>query len=139
MTPGALADLHARCFTVPAPFSIAAFTGFLASPHCFLCTRPHGFALGRSVAGEAELLTLAVDPDHRRRGTGRALLSAFDKQAMARGADRAFLEVAARNHAAIALYTVHGYIESGRRKAYYRHPGGVPDDAILMDRRLARN
>lgn len=139
MTPQALADLHARCFTVPKPFSAVAFDAFLSSPLCFLCTLPHGFALGRAVAGEAELLTLSVDPDHRRHGTGRALLTAFEIQAAKRQADRAFLEVAAENHAALALYSFHGYIESGRRAGYYRHPDGTPEDAILMERWLTRN
>ena len=138
MTPQALADLHARCFTVPKPFSNAAFEVFLASPHCFLCTLPHGFALGRAVAGEAELLTLAVDPDHRRGGTGCALLAAFEAQAKTQNARRAFLEVAASNHAAIALYRTHGYTESGRRRGYYGQSGVQPEDAILMDRLLTQ-
>jgi [ribosomal protein S18]-alanine N-acetyltransferase len=139
VTPTVLAQFHARCFTVPKPFSVAAFEELLAFEYNFLCSLPQGFALGRAIADEAELLTLAVDPDHRRHGTGRALLGRFEAEAMARGADRAFLEVAAGNHAAIMLYSTRGYTESGRRKGYYRHPTLPPEDAILMERRLTQN
>ncbi|MCG6904514.1 MAG: GNAT family N-acetyltransferase [Rhodobacter sp.] len=138
MTPAALAELHAQCFRVPAPFTARAFSAFLASPHCFLCTLPHGFALGRAVAGEAELLTLAVHPDHRRAGTGRALLDGFEATARARDAQMAFLEVSAENAGAIALYAAAGYAESGRRAGYYRDSDGSKCDAILMERSLTR-
>src|SRR5512143_3140715 len=45
-----------------------------------------GFALGRVAADEAELLTIAVVPDYRRRGAGRALLEAIVAHARAAGA-----------------------------------------------------
>jgi len=136
VTPEALAALHARCFTVPKPFSAAAFESLLAPEYSYVCTLPHGFALGRTIAGEAELLTLAVDPDRRRHGTGRALLIGFEAEAMARGADRAFLEVAANNAPAIGLYRASGYTESGRRHAYYREPDSTGVAAILMTKPL---
>ena len=136
MTPAALAALHGRCFTVPRPFTEAEFTEFLASGLCFLCTAPQGFALGRVTVDEAELVTLAVEPDARRRGLGRRLLSSFENMARGRGATRAFLEVAAENAAARALYTTQGYRESGRRRGYYRTPDGARIDAILMDKPL---
>ena len=108
----------------------------LGSPGAFAVTSKHGFALGRAVAGEAELLTVVVDPAHRRSGDGRRLLAAFEAGAAARGATAAFLEVAADNGAARGLYEGAGYSVTGRRRAYYARPGG-PVDAILMTKTLS--
>lgn len=129
MTPDRLADLHARCFALPRPWSAAEFADLLDSPHAFLLTRPHGFLLGRTVADEAELLTLAVAPEARCQGLARDLLSEFVATSRTRGAVRAFLEVAADNIPAQALYRATGWHEAGRRRRYY-----APDlDAIVMD------
>jgi ribosomal-protein-alanine N-acetyltransferase len=87
------------------------------------------------VAGEAELLTIAVDPAHRRQGLGRTLVEAFLAEARQRGAETAFLEVAEDNTAARTLYTAAGFTQTGRRKGYYRGAGRVVD-AILMGRTL---
>jgi ribosomal-protein-alanine N-acetyltransferase len=138
VTPEDLAALHARCFRTPKPWSAADFSGFLADPLCFLLVEGDaGFLLGRAVAGEAELLTLAVSPDARRRGLGRKLVARFLYQARLRGADSAFLEVSAENAAAIALYESAGFTPSGRRSGYYRAPDGTRVDALVMHRELA--
>lgn len=128
MRPQALAALHARCFTVPPPWSAGAFAEALAQPGAMLLTAPDAFLLGRTAAGEAELLTLAVAPEGRRRGTARALCDRFAARARAAGADAAFLEVAADNAAARALYAGCGWVEAGRRPRYY----GLRLDAVVM-------
>src|SRR5690606_8856892 len=51
-----------------------------------------GFVLWRGAAGEEEILLIAVHPDHRRKGIGRALLDRFAAEARERGTDRLFLE-----------------------------------------------
>ncbi len=91
-----------------------------------------GFALCRVAADEAELLTIAVQPDERRRGAGRALLAAVIDHARAAGACSLFLEVGADNAAALALYGQTGFQAVGHRKSYYRRGGGPPADAIVM-------
>lgn len=93
---------------------------------------PAGFALFRAFAGEAELLTISVLPEARRRGLGARLLAACEEGARARGAARLFLEVAAGNTAARALYERAGYSECGRRKDYYQRPDGSRDDALVL-------
>lgn len=133
MTPDDLAAIHARCFTRPRPWAAAEFAALLDSPRAFLLVRPWGFLLGRTVADEAELLTLAVAPDARRRGIGRDLVAEFAATSRARGAARAFLEVAADNAAAQALYHAAGWRESGRRRRYY----GPEQDAVVMTLPLA--
>lgn len=134
--PEALAALHARCFTVPRPWSTAEFADLVAAPGVFLLTDGQGFALGRIVADEAELLTLAVVPETRRQGTGRALMARFDAAARAGGADHAFLEVAADNAAARALYARCGWAEAGRRPRYYATGDGRAVDALILTKFL---
>lgn len=137
MTPEALAALHRRCFTSPPPWGAADFAAMLADPLVFLLVEGDaGFLLGRAVAGEAELLTLAVAPEARRRGLARRLVTRFLYQARLRGAARAFLEVSAGNAAAAALYDSAGFAEAGRRKGYYAAPGGGRADAVVMARAL---
>lgn len=138
MTPGALAALHRDCFTTPRPWTAAEFSDLLADPHVWLEGVPQGFALGRAVAGEAELLTLAVAPTARRQGLGRGLLSAFEAGAAARGAMDVFLEVSSANHAARSLYATQGYLEAGLRRRYYRDPDGAEIDGIVMRKLLKR-
>lgn len=137
MTPAAMAALHARCFTTPRPWTAAEFAALLAEPPVFATLAETGFALGRVVADEAELLTIAVAPEARRQGEGRALLDGFLRTARARGAETAFLEVAADNAAALALYRWSGFAEAGRRRGYYHSPGNPPVDALVMVKSLA--
>ena len=83
-------------------------------------------------AGEAELLRIAVDPDRRGAGLGRALLSACERELAALGIRELHLEVRVSNAAARALYGRSGWRESGLRKAYYRDG----EDAALYTKRL---
>lgn len=137
MTPDALADLHALCFVTPRPWRAAEFRDLLQSPGVFVETVADGFVMGRVIADEAELLTIAVHPDARRAGLGRRLLQEFTHVARMHGAIRAFMEVAADNHAARALYAAGGFRECGRRKGYYRQPDGAATDALVLERALA--
>ena len=91
-----------------------------------------GFALFALAADEAEVLTIAVRPDHRRKGLARALFTAARGELARQGAARIFLEVAADNHAAIALYAAVGFDRTGRRPGYYRRPDGARVDALTM-------
>ncbi len=138
MTPEGLAILHARAFTTPRPWNAEEFVGWMADPLAFLLVEGDaGFLLGRAVAGEAELLTLAVAPEARGRGLGYRLVSRFLYQARLRGAELAFLEVAENNAPARAVYVRAGFAESGRRRGYYRTPQGRPVDALMLRRVLA--
>ncbi len=80
-------------------------------------------------ADEGEVLNLAVLPEHRRKGIGRALLEALRDEACCRGCARLFLEVASRNEAALALYAAAGFEKAGIRKNFYSKQ---KDDAVIM-------
>ena len=85
MTPAELAAIHAEAMTRPPPWSEGALAEQIADPHVHMHAAEGGFALGRTLAGESELLTIAVRPAARRRGTGAALLAAYEAEAGARG------------------------------------------------------
>lgn len=137
MTMAGLATLHARSFTTPRAWTERELAALVEDPLCFLLldgprSAPQGFLIGRSVAGEAELLTLAVAPEARRAGIGKQLVQGFLATARARAAETAFLEVAADNAAAQALYLTQGFAETGRRRGYYQRPDGTRLDALVM-------
>lgn len=53
------------------------------------------------------------------------------------GATRAFLEVAATNSPARALYAAEGWEQVGQRPRYYTAPDGSRPDALVLARDLA--
>lgn len=133
MTPQQLATLHARCFAEgPRPWSVAEFSDFIASNLDTVLHTPNALAVVRVVAGEAELLTICVDPDAQGAGLGRTMLDRVMADAQQRGAESMFLEVAADNAAARALYHAAGFTLSGLRKGYYRRAIGPMDALVLM-------
>jgi len=97
---------------------------------------PLGFIVVRAVAGEAEILTLAVHPEARRQGLGRALVDSAATTAQTLGAEAFWLEVATDNAAATALYAAAGFEAAGRRPGYYGRKGGERVDAVVMRRLL---
>ena len=98
-------------------------------------SRPLGFSLIRTVAGESELLLLAVAPASQKRGVGRRLLDHFLDRARADGARRVHLEVRDGNPA-IAMYRAAGFKPAGRRRNYYRGRDGRQFDALTFARSL---
>lgn len=134
---GLLAALHAKAFEGGEIWDEAAFCALLASPGTDSLVAldgeaPAGFILMRTIAGEAEMLTLAVLPSARRAGLGRALVEAGLEAARGRGAASAFLEVSVNNIAALALYRAAGWDAAGHRARYYRDGS----DAIILSRGL---
>lgn len=142
-TPDApkMAGLHAEAMP-DEPWDAAALTAILDGGARGLGTRDGdgallGFVLVRTAADEAEILTICVGEAARRRGVGAALLRAACAAAAKDGAETMFLEVAADNDAAQALYAAAGFAEVGRRRGYYRR-GESKVDAIVMSASLKR-
>lgn len=119
-----LAQLHASAFPLAEAWSADAIAVMLRLPGTFALLvhdegEPAGFALARATADEAELLTIAVRPEARRRGHARMLLRGLAMEAAARGAAALFLEVSEANEAGRALYAALGAEQVGRRARYY--------------------
>ena len=129
-----LASAHAQAFD--APWDEPTLAGFLAGPGAYALVAvdgdTHGMVLCRAVAGEAEVLTLAVPPWARRRGVGLALMTAAIGVARAAGAEAMFLEVEVGNAPAVGLYERLGFMRAGLRKAYYDRGAEPRADALVM-------
>lgn len=134
-----LGELHARAFD--KGWSAGEIAKLMENTAVFaLISRgpeAQGFVMAWAAAGDAELLTVAVVPEARRKGVGASLVTSAGVAALVRGAASMHLEVAEDNAAARALYSKLGYEEAGRRHAYYAGEGGSVD-AIVMRRTLPR-
>ena len=128
----AAVEIEARCFC--APWSAEAFSSSMASGHnrFFLAIEdgaPVGYIGMQLLPPEGDILNLAVLPEYRRRGLGRALLDAAFEACRKGKIESLMLEVRASNAAAQGLYTSAGFQPVGRRKGFYTAPA---EDAVLM-------
>lgn len=115
------------------PWSATAFAGMLSGPRTRMqVVTDSGSVVGYAVLllapPDADLADLAIAPDARGRGLGRALLDAVIAAARDAGVSRIFLEVRESNAPAIALYERAGFAECGKRSRYYRDP---VEDALV--------
>ena len=140
---GLLAALHERCFR-PSGGEVwdeASIAGLLDTPGTFAVIAedrtagPVGLLIGRNAGPDAEILTIGILPETRRAGHGRVLIEEAARLAAGNGAGALFLEVAADNTTALALYDGCGFSPVGRRRSYYRRKSG-PVDAVILRRSL---
>jgi ribosomal-protein-alanine N-acetyltransferase len=94
---------------------------------------PAGFLVAGCETHEWEIENIVVAEAVRNQGWGAQLVVQFLDLARSRGAEAVLLEVRETNGAARALYKKLGFVETGRRRKYYRHP---EEDAILYRLRL---
>ena len=119
------------------PWSPGSLLSSFESPHSvFLAATDEGgellgYAVMYCIAGEAEILNIAVSPAARRRGIGSALMEEMLRRGESAGCELFFLEARESNSAAIALYEKYSFRAVGRRKRYYTRP---TEDAIEMQR-----
>ena len=88
-----------------------------------------GYCSYRLVADELQINNVAVRPQHRRLGMGRALVEAAVAHGRRGGARMAILEVRRSNAGAQALYSRLGFRQIGQRPRYYEHP---EEDALIF-------
>lgn len=136
-----LAALSEACFD-ESHWNRKAVAEALAMPGAFglmvlVEDAPAGFLLARVAADECEILSLAVQPSHRRRGLARRLLREALAQAASAGGRSAFLEVGEDNDGARKLYLSEGFDPVGRRPEYYHRPRGTATAALILRRELA--
>jgi len=129
---GAVARLHALCFPA-SPWPENSCREMLEIPGTAALLHPHGFLVLRIAGGEAEILSVGVDPQERGNGLGMRLVARALAAARNGGATSVFLEVSEKNLSALFLYRKSGFSEVGRRKNYYVRQGSG-EDAIIMRR-----
>ena len=135
----AVLDIERRSFA--QPWSRAFFEKELATPFARLVVtveeavpRPQviGYTCRWRVTDEVHLLNVAVHPERRGLGHGRALVAAVVAEAEAARGRVVYLEVRAGNVIARRLYRQLGFKDLGVRRGYY----GPGQDAIVMELRL---
>ena len=134
-----LAELHRAIFTAPWDqiWSEESLAQILAMPGArgWLLedgSAPLGFVLARFTLDEGEILLTGILPGARGKGHARRLMQAAITAAREAGVARLFLEYAAPNAAAGALYRGLGFAQIGTRRDYYRDIAGAPCDAVTM-------
>jgi ribosomal-protein-alanine N-acetyltransferase len=98
----------------------------------FNATEMDAYIVAMPVLDEVHLLNITVKPCLQGQGLGRYLLQHLQAWAQSQNAQSIWLEVRASNSKAIALYLAYGFIQKGRRKAYYPDAAGKREDAIVM-------
>ena len=88
-----------------------------------------GYINYRFIAGEGELMRIAVLPEFRGLGYSRKLMDVMVEAASKNQITDLTLEVRAGNEAAIGLYKAYGFVEEAIRKGYYHNP---TEDARIM-------
>lgn len=136
MTPDALARTHLSAFGIEKAWDAATFAKYLNDPAVMIKGDNTCFVLGRVTLDEAEILTVATAPSHRRQGLADKALAGFLELVALAGAKTVFLEVAENNTAAKALYVKSGFRTVGERKNYYRQKGEAPVTALILRRDL---
>ena len=127
-----IAELEQICFS--DPWVEAAVRSELENPLSYWLVALDGEVLAgyigsQTVLGEADIMNVAVAPEYRRKGIGRALLVRLQEDLCAKEVHSLTLEVRASNEPAIALYESLGYVQVGRRPNYYHKP---KEDALIL-------
>ncbi len=128
--------IETLCFS--QPWSEAALSEELDNPlACFLVAEQEGTVAAyggmHCVAGEAYVTNIAVHPDYRGQGLGKAITCALIEAATNRGMTTISLEVRESNTIAISLYTSLAFALIGKRPGFYQQP---KEDALIMTRQI---
>ena len=131
-----IAALEKLCFS--DPWSEGSIAAELNNPlSCWLVAEHEGAVLGyigsQSVCGEADMMNVAVHPEHRRKGIAEALVTALIQTLRRNDVMSLTLEVRISNEPAKKLYEKLGFLQAGCRKNYYRHP---KEDALILRKEL---
>ena len=137
------ADYEAECARQLAMYDGERGVAFVVteipeSPRlCTMCApeepRIIAFATVFFAPDEGQIVNVATHPDYRRRGAGRMLMEAIEKDAHGRGFTLLSLEVRVSNEPAIELYKRYGFETAGVRKGFYTAPR---EDAYVMLKNL---
>lgn len=128
----AIMDIERSAHFHPWPDSVVK--RYLEKPDTAFVIEEHeqvsGYAVITLIAGEAELLMVAVHPSFQGKGAGRMLMDFLLDFLVQEGAEQWFLDVRESNQKAIALYESMGFCQAGVRPNYYPTAQGK-EDALL--------
>ena len=122
-----IVELHKQCFP-NKPWSESDFME-LKKSGCEIVSSKNGFIVWRTVADEAEIITIGVAPDARRNGIAETMIILMEQELKKQNVVNVFLEVSEVNYPAIKLYEKMGFVVAGKRPKYY---DGT--DAIIMSK-----
>ena len=127
-----IAALEQRCFS--DPWSEKSIASELENPLAMWLVALDGeevvgYVGSQTVLGETDMMNLAVSPEARRQGTGRALVQALIDGLAKNGSHSLMLEVRVSNAPARTLYESLGFFQVGRRPKYYVNP---KEDALIL-------
>lgn len=125
-------QLERACFS--DPWSENAIKSELSNPLSYWLVALDGdYVIGyvgsQAVLGEADMMNLAVAPEHRRDGVGMRLVRTLIDGLKGMDCHCLTLEVRVSNDPAIRLYEKMGFAQVGRRPNYYFHP---KEDALIL-------
>jgi ribosomal-protein-alanine N-acetyltransferase len=130
---GAILGIERRSFPTPWTewmfVSHLKFTGISVNLVLETGEGISGYAIAWVAYDEIHLLSIAVGPEHRRLGYGRALIEEIIRCGRARGGSLVVLEVREGNEPARNFYKNMGFEVIGKRKRYYIDTG---EDAFVM-------
>ncbi|MGV6839513.1 MAG: GNAT family N-acetyltransferase [Planktomarina sp.] len=131
-----MAATYALCFPESRAWSAQEMQKLLDDPQTLCFGDNAAFLIVSYVLDEAEILTLAVHPNQRRKGKALDLLHICEATLLDVNVTRLFLEVAEDNDAAHALYKKGGFKTIGRRKGYYKRSSKPSVDALILEKHL---
>lgn len=131
----AIAQLEKLCFS--EPWSEETILEYISAGNKFFTAVCGGKVLGyigiSCVLDEGYIANVAVFPEARKKGVGKALIQRVFGLASDEGLSFVSLEVRESNIPAISLYKKMGFKTEGRRKNFYRNPD---EDALILTKRF---
>ena len=134
-----LMGLSVRCFRGSETYNRETFEYLLREPHILAYQtvtkegRIAGFVFILVNKGRiAHITTIAVAPEHRKRGVAQLLLDHTERALFAKDLESVVLEVRVSNRAAQNLYTNRGFVIIQKLPSYYNDG----EDAFLMSKSL---
>ena len=131
-----MAQIHREAFVLERPWTAEEFDHLAAQPSSKILSVADCFVFGRLTLEELEILTIACSPSEQRQGYAFMLMMELLSVTKKEGGHSVFLEVAADNIAARALYRRLGFDQAGCRKNYYKRRNGLSCDAFLLKKSL---
>ena len=132
MTPKEMSELHSQCMNGYQIWSEAYYKKLLESKTSIFKSSSFGFGCARLIKDEAEILMVLIKPTARRNGHATLILKKLAEELQSLGCKQIYLEVAATNKKAIALYLKNNFHCIGKRSKYYSLKNGNKIDALVL-------